>query len=61
MTVQRAREILQEEIQHLTDKEVKQLIERTSQSCDVLLDIIETSPDSLLTPVKKGVYHGLSD
>jgi len=49
MTTKRAREILGEEIENLSDDEVQEMIDRDFIFCDVLLDVIMSVPESMLT------------
>ncbi len=45
MTIQRAREILGDEIESLSDSEIQAMIDRDFRFCDALLDVIMTSND----------------
>lgn len=47
MTIQEAREILQDEIKDLSDHEVQEMIDKDYQFCDALLDTIMSSPNIL--------------
>lgn len=49
MTVERARELLSNEVKNLSDNDVQKLIDRDYQLCDALLDVIVNSHDNLLT------------
>ena len=49
MTVTEARNILQDEIENLSDSEVQQMIDRDFMFCDALLDVIMSIPKSALT------------
>ena len=49
MTIQRAREILGEEVDNLSDSEVQKMIDRDFMLCDALLDMIMTCKESILT------------
>lgn len=55
MTVEQARDILQEEIQNLTDEEVLTLISGVGGICDTILNVILKNH---LTPQREGVYDG---
>lgn len=55
MTIEKARDILQEEAQGLSDVEVNSLIQQTGGICDVFLDILV---NGILTPKDKGVLNG---
>lgn len=53
MTIERAREILGEEIENLSDSEVQEMIDRDFMLCDALLDVIMVTPQSMLTSYEK--------
>lgn len=55
MTVERARQILGEDIESLVDKEVEMLIQSAGNFCDVMLDVIQKD---LLTKQKIGEHNG---
>lgn len=55
MTIEAARQILGEEIQNLTDKEVLILIADVGSVCDTILDVIVNRD---LKHIGKGVYDG---
>ncbi len=49
MTIQRAREILGDEIENLSDSEVQAMIDRDFIFCDALLDVIMASNERVLS------------
>ncbi|MBI3379167.1 hypothetical protein HY029_00235 [Candidatus Gottesmanbacteria bacterium] len=53
MTIQKAREIIGEEIQSLSDQEIQEMIDRDFMLCDALLDVIMTVSEDLLTKYEK--------
>jgi len=55
MTIEKVRNILQEEVQDLSDDQILDLIQRTGSMCDVILDLFISN---LLTYKKKEAYYG---
>lgn len=49
MTIKRARELLDTEIENLKDEEVQHMIDRDFRLCDALLDVIMNTTETMLT------------
>ncbi len=57
MTIQRTRELLQEEVNNMSDEQIEQLIAQYSKLADVVIDLMKHKPDNIISIVKRQRIH----